>query len=82
MTHEEEVEQVKGWISDTEKNLKELIKKGLEYDAYIHEAKSSLRDYNLMLERLEGCNHLYSKAMNQPYPRLCVKCNEPEQPIA
>ena len=25
------------------------------------------------------CEHSYSKAMNQPYPRPCVKCGEPEE---
>jgi hypothetical protein len=29
------------------------------------------------------CGHRYSKAMNQPYPRLCTLCGQPEiqQPI-
>ena len=26
----------------------------------------------------EECHHSYSKAMNQPFPRLCVKCGKPE----
>lgn len=25
------------------------------------------------------CQHRYSKSMNQPFPRLCVICKEPEQ---
>jgi hypothetical protein len=27
---------------------------------------------------LEKCNHRYSRAMNQEYPRKCVLCGEPE----
>lgn len=26
----------------------------------------------------EECSHIYSRAMGQPYPRLCVKCGKPE----
>lgn len=26
------------------------------------------------------CNHIYSRAINQPYPRLCLNCREPEPP--
>jgi len=26
---------------------------------------------------ISGC--VYSKAMNQPYPRLCIKCGHPEE---
>ena len=27
---------------------------------------------------IRKCSHSYSKAMNQQYPRLCVKCGTPE----
>ena len=27
----------------------------------------------------DNCIHTYRKSMNQPYPRLCTKCNEPEK---
>jgi hypothetical protein len=25
------------------------------------------------------CSHMYSRSMNQPYPRKCVKCGEVEK---
>ena len=25
------------------------------------------------------CEHMYSRSMNQEYPRKCVKCGEPEK---
>ena len=28
--------------------------------------------------REEYCSHSYSKGMNEPRPRLCIHCNEPE----
>lgn len=31
-------------------------------------------DYNIESE----CSHIYSRAINQPYPRLCVKCGKAE----
>lgn len=30
------------------------------------------------LTEIKECEHQYSKAFNQPHPRLCVKCGEPE----
>jgi hypothetical protein len=27
---------------------------------------------------MENCNHLYSRGMNEPRPRLCIHCKEPE----
>ena len=29
-------------------------------------------------EKKEECVHMYSRAMNQPYPRACTKCGEIE----
>tara|TARA_R110000796_G_scaffold162503_2_gene279286 strand:- start:3928 stop:4248 length:321 start_codon:yes stop_codon:yes gene_type:complete len=28
--------------------------------------------------KIESCEHMYSKSMDEPRPRLCVKCKEPE----
>ena len=27
---------------------------------------------------LENCNHLYSRGIGEPRPRLCINCGEPE----
>ena len=31
---------------------------------------------------IETCNHLYSKSINEPRPRLCINCGEPEVCLA
>jgi len=28
---------------------------------------------------IETCNHLYSRSINEPRPRLCIECGEPEE---
>ena len=37
-----------------------------------------LLDKLIYIRELKNCSHSYSKSMNEPRPRLCVKCGEPE----
>lgn len=32
-------------------------------------------------EEKKICTHLYSRSINQSYPRKCIECGEPEKPI-
>jgi len=69
----------------TETNLKELINQTQETISNLDVKRLALnKEINNkmnLLQRYENClvkNHRYSKAMNQPYPRLCIDCGEQE----
>lgn len=50
----------------------------LDYEDYIR-----LQDHlNNDEPKNKYCNHLYSKALNQPRPRRCIHCGEPEMCLA
>lgn len=68
------------------KALKKLIHQ--EMDVFFRlEAKIiklERAEHTCMLTECNGltmltCQHVYSKAFDQPFPRLCIKCNEPEK---
>lgn len=67
------------------KRIKDLINQTQETVTNLDIKRSALnKEINIQMDQLhryENClsnNHRYSKAMNQPYPRLCVDCGESE----
>lgn len=33
---------------------------------------------DVLILNTQKCEHSFSKSMNQPYPRICIKCGTPE----
>ena len=48
------------------------------YEFFYNNTKQEV--YTLMLDELEKeCNHIYSRSMDQTYPRKCILCKEVEK---
>lgn len=58
-----------------------LIRFREEIMAEVHrEIRKAIKPHFVTKPKLETHECVYSKAMNQTYPRLCVKCGVPETP--
>lgn len=82
------VEHLTKLFGDTEWKDYKLIPKNTSYVGYyptklpnIFEDKIPPVTSNRVVDIIgeTECHCSYSKAMNQPYPRLCVKCGKPEE---
>ena len=66
------------YIKDNIKKSKLKIGAMLQMD---EEAKliANLPTGDELIAFQENCSHLYCRSLNQPYPRLCIKCRKQEQ---
>ena len=84
------MERLKRLSNDSYDTIKRLSKKKKELKKQIsHEINNffSLEDKIKKIERAQPqsflliCEHTFSKAFEQPFPRLCTKCNQPEKEL-
>jgi len=58
---------------------RELTRKIVELEMEIERLKADRSaDHVVVDPRCDKGMHCYSRSMNQPYPRLCTRCREPE----
>lgn len=79
--NEEEIKILDIKIDYCEEIIDNLIKLQNNVTVDIEKYEGNIREYKATKEKLGQCKHSYSKAMNQPSPRLCTKCNEPEEMV-
>ena len=65
-------------ISGTKDTLINLLEQRAKLNELIELQTDQLTQHQRLLATMSPCECLYSKAMYQPYPRLCVKCHQPE----
>lgn len=76
---ETEIEKLTRYIKNCNDTLRKLRNDKATIEEYIVHETEEIKQLEIELRALGVCKHTYSKAMNQPFPRLCVYCKEPEK---
>ena len=82
MKDENEIKRIQRCISDTEDTIAKLLENKADIDRWIQLQKAHISNYKEILGHLGVCECRYSKALNQPQPRLCVDCGKPEEVVS
>ncbi len=76
---ETDIEKITRYLKNCNAKLRELQKDKVQIELNIASEIEEIKYLEIELRVLGICKHSYSKAMNQPHPRLCIHCKEPEK---
>lgn len=81
--------QLPGTMEYVVKSAEEALEKAtsdakIEVESFVHMTAQrlglkSVNDLAQLADKSAECNHLYSRSMNQEYPRKCLHCGQPEK---